>query len=187
MDDYRHVDHMAPQPTHGDGLEFIRQCQAKAIDYAVATISQHPNAIDLLDVGASEGFLADVLPWRSYVGVDPAPRAPHVLCGEACDTDIRRDGYDLVVYNHVLEHTVAPLQELFYARERQLDGQHLFIAVPDATAPWAWEYDGHLWLFNRHTLTRLLTTASYEVVAWENRCFRRDCVELWVVAQARAL
>ena len=93
--------------------------------------------------------------------------------------------YDVVRFNHVLEHTRDPLLELKRARELVSRGGILLVGVPNVAGlnpllkSWQsrlglkskrWRHYAalhHLWFFTPATLRRLAEAAAFEVVRWE--------------------
>ena len=93
--------------------------------------------------------------------------------------------YDVVRFNHVLEHTRDPLLELRRARDLVAPGGILMVGVPNVAGlnpqlkSWQsrlglkrkrWRHYAalhHLWFFTPPTLRRLVETAAFEVVRWE--------------------
>ncbi len=93
--------------------------------------------------------------------------------------------YDVVRFNHVLEHTRDPLAELRRAYELLAPGGLVLVGVPNIGGlsirlkSWqsrlgvkrkAWKHYGalhHLWFFTPDTLARLIRTAGFDVVRRE--------------------
>ena len=93
--------------------------------------------------------------------------------------------YDVVRFNHVLEHTPDPLAELRRAYELLSPGGVILVGVPNIGGlsirlkSWqsrlglkrkAWKHYGalhHLWFFTPVTLARLIGMAGFDVVRWE--------------------
>ena len=93
--------------------------------------------------------------------------------------------FDVVRFNHVLEHTRDPLVELRRARELVTPGGLLLVGVPNLAGlsprlkSWQsrlglktkrWRHYAalhHLWFFTPATLRRLAEAAGFEVVWWE--------------------
>ena len=93
---------------------------------------------------------------------------------------------DVVFVNHTLEHSLAPLL-LEQIRNVHNVGGVLFVAVPDADYPWAYEITSsttHWSIFNEGFLRVLLQRYGYEVVV-EKKCFRENCGELFAVGIKR--
>ena len=93
--------------------------------------------------------------------------------------------YDVVRFNHVLEHTRDPLLELRRARALVTPGGILLVGVPNVAGlnpqlkSWQsrlglknkrWRHYAalhHLWFFTPASLRRLAEAAAFEVVRWE--------------------
>ena len=93
---------------------------------------------------------------------------------------------DVVFINHTLEHSLAPLL-LEQIRKVHNIGGALFIAVPDADYPWAYDITSsttHWSIFNEGFLRVLLQRFGYEVCV-EKECFRERCGELFAYAIKR--
>lgn len=93
---------------------------------------------------------------------------------------------DVVFINHTLEHSLAPLL-LEQVRKVHKIGGALFVAVPDADYPWAYEITSsttHWSIFNEGFLRTLLQRFGYEV-SIEKKCFRNNCGELFAVGIKR--
>ena len=93
--------------------------------------------------------------------------------------------FDVVRFNHVLEHTQNPLDELRRARDIIASDGILLVGVPNLSGVtnqlkhWQsrlhlklkrWKHYGalhHLWFFNPRTLGKLVKTAGFDVVYWE--------------------
>ena len=93
--------------------------------------------------------------------------------------------YDVVRFNHVLEHTRDPLLELRRARELVTPGGILLVGVPNVAGlnpllkSWQsrlglknkrWRHYAalhHLWFFTPATLRRLAEAAAFDVIWWE--------------------
>ena len=93
--------------------------------------------------------------------------------------------YDVVRFNHVLEHTRDPLLELRRARDLVAPGGVLLVGVPNVAGlnpqlkNWQsrlglkrkrWRHYAalhHLWFFTPATLRRLVESAAFDVVRWE--------------------
>lgn len=111
--------------------------------------------------------------------------------------------FDVVRFNHVLEHTQDPLAELRAARTRLHEGGVLHVGVPNLAGlsitlkSWqsrlhlkaqSWKHYGalhHLWFFTPRTLTRLVEAAGFEVLAWETPVAERPGRPAWVTTLIR--
>ena len=147
----------------------------------------------LLDVGCGAGaflrFVSDrgwevegtdmvVTDWARTSGA-------RVWEGELPAIEFGAARYDVVRFNHVLEHTRDPLRELRRARELVTPGGILLVGVPNLAGlspllkSWqsrlglkrkCWRHYAalhHLWFFTPITLRRLAEAAEFEVVRWE--------------------
>ena len=125
--------------------------------------------------------------------------------GQLPDIDFAAERFDVVRFNHVLEHTQNPLDELRRAREIVTGGGVLLVGVPNLSGVtnrlkyWQsrlhlklkrWKHYGalhHLWFFNPRTLGRLVETAGFDVVYWETPVPERPGrLEAWATAVMRA-
>ena len=105
--------------------------------------------------------------------------------GQLPDIEFGPARFDVVRFNHVLEHTQHPLDELRRAREVVTSGGILVVGVPNLAGltnslkNWQsrlhlkvkrWRHYGalhHLWFFTPGTLRRLVEAAGFDVVHWE--------------------
>jgi 2-polyprenyl-3-methyl-5-hydroxy-6-metoxy-1,4-benzoquinol methylase len=105
--------------------------------------------------------------------------------GELPTIDFGTTRYDVVRFNHVLEHTRDPLVELRRAREVVSPGGILLVGVPNVAGlslrlkSWQsrlglkskrWRHYAalhHLWFFTPTTLRRLVEAAGFEVIRVE--------------------
>ncbi|MGO8735919.1 MAG: class I SAM-dependent methyltransferase [Terriglobia bacterium] len=99
--------------------------------------------------------------------------------------------FDLVRYNHVLEHTQNPLAEIQRSWELLYPGGILYVSVPNLAAVSAriktlqsllhlkrhrWRHYAavhHLWFFTPPTLQRLLEYSGFRVVFWETPVLKK--------------
>ena len=111
--------------------------------------------------------------------------------------------YDVVRFNHVLEHTQDPLAELRRAHEVMNGGGLLLIGVPNLAGlsirlkSWQsglglkkkrWKHYGalhHLWFFTPRTLSRLVEAAGFEVLRWETPVSGRPGRPEWLSTLVR--
>jgi 2-polyprenyl-3-methyl-5-hydroxy-6-metoxy-1,4-benzoquinol methylase len=147
----------------------------------------------LLDVGCGAGaFLRfvrdrgwDVEGTDMVVAGSARASGTRLWKGELPAIDFGDARYDVVRFNHVLEHTRDPLLELRRARELVAPGGILLVGVPNLAGltpqlkswqsrlglknrPWR-HYAAlhHLWFFTPTSLRRLAEAAAFEVVRWE--------------------
>ena len=142
-----------------------------------------------LRIGLERGWATDgtdfvVTDWARDTGA-------RVWEGELPAIDFGDTRYDVVRFNHVLEHTRDPLAELRKARDLLTPGGILLVGVPNLAGlsprlkSWQsrlglkskrWRHYAalhHLWFFTPVTLTRLAEAARFEIVDWETPVLRR--------------
>jgi len=146
----------------------------------------YEDEVKVLDVGASEGFLSYLMPYN-YTGVDISPLADFVKKGTVFSldggiNDKTFNTFDVIIYNHVLEHIQEPDLEIYWVEAILKPGGLLFIAVPDASSPWAWEFESHVNLFNKEILERMLIRHGFIINDFFYVTFRDDKKELWMMA-----
>jgi SAM-dependent methyltransferase len=128
----------------------------------------------LVEFGCGTGYLLDRLPAREKVGVevnaaaraDASARGLHIVGS----TDELPDGYaDVVISNHALEHTLAPLQELRELRRVLKPGRRLVLWLP--LDDWRTQRradpadrNHHLYTWTPQLLANLLEEAGLEVL-----------------------
>ena len=113
--------------------------------------------------------------------------------------------YDVVRFNHVLEHTRDPLLELRRARELVAPRGALLVGVPNLAGlspllrSWqsrlglkrrGWRHYAalhHLWFFTPTTLRHLVEAAEFEVVRWETPVMDRPDRSVGLTGVYRAL
>jgi len=98
--------------------------------------AQHVRTSDrLLDFGCGGGFLMEQLQAVHRVGVEPNAVAREAACQRGLDvraspTEVEEDSVDIVISNHALEHTLAPLDELRELRRALRPGGKLVLWLP---------------------------------------------------------
>jgi len=90
--------------------------------------------------------------------------------------------FDLIAFNHVLEHLDDPLEALDLAEValRNRDAR-IMVAVPHSDDQWAWAEEGHLWMFNDVTLARVADRAGLSVKDSRVVSFAPGRKELWMM------
>jgi len=168
-----------------DQIRRFQEIQSRYLKLISEQLVLMGRPVRLLDIGAGEGYLKKLsAPWGwIYEGLDPLPDAGHVKKGKIADAYGGDDYYDIVVYNHVMEHVVSPDMEVAWAARKLQPGGILFIAVPDGDLPWSWEIPAHIWRYNQNLLHKLV--ARHGLVGYETfkLCFRKDNGEIWFVAR----
>jgi SAM-dependent methyltransferase len=156
----------------------------RALGRAPLSILRRQSPGRLLDVGAGRGDLGVILSGRGWqvTGLEPSPEAceegrrrgvemvPGTLtsAGEALET-----GYDVVVFQHALEHVVAPSDDLEQALELLRPGGSILILVPNFGSRQSKRF-GNAWFhldlprhrshFTAAGLERLLRRVGFEQV-----------------------
>ncbi|WP_447984343.1 class I SAM-dependent methyltransferase [Nitrospira sp. Nam74] len=137
----------------------------------------------ILDVGCGAGKLLSDLRehgWQVY-GVDFSPvaanyaRSQHgldVRLGDLFQAGYEDGFFDVVMFNHSLEHIYNPLEMLKEAHRIMKPGGLLFISIPNAGGLEArlfgkwwvhWDTPRHLYHFNKTTMSRLVTDAGFRL------------------------
>jgi len=128
---------------------------------------------DLVDFGCGGGALLERMTAGSKVGVEPAPAAREEAAARglrvvAAATELREEDADVVISNHALEHSLAPLAELREVLRALRPGGRLVIWLPldDWRAPQRApreDRDHHLYAWTPLLLRNLLREAGFEV------------------------
>lgn len=165
----------------------------------------------LLDVGCGAGAFIRFARGRGWhadgtdVSVTAAARDTGVRLwtGELPSIPFGDARFDVVRFNHVLEHTQNPLEELRRARALLSAGGLLFVGVPNLAGlsprlkSWQsrlglkrqpWKHYGalhHLWFFTPATLARIVTVAGFELTRVETPVLDREGRPSWVTAAIR--
>ena len=137
----------------------------------------------ILDVGCGPGKLLSDLReqgWKVY-GVDFSPiaveyaRSQHgldVRLGDLFQAGYESGFFDVVMFNHSLEHIYNPVETLKEAHRILKPGGLLFISIPNAGGLEAkifgkwwvhWDTPRHLYHFNKTTMTQLVAGAGFRL------------------------
>ena len=141
----------------------------------------------LLDVGAATGFFVEQARLNGWeaVGIEPSTWASEyarsvlgqpVVTGTLSEASFAYGSFDLVTMWEVIEHLPNPRATVQGLASLLKPGGYLALTTPDAGSLVA-RLAGHRWLgwrkvpehlffFDRHTLTRLLSSAGFEVVEY---------------------
>jgi 2-polyprenyl-3-methyl-5-hydroxy-6-metoxy-1,4-benzoquinol methylase len=167
----------------------------------------------VLDVGCGAGAFmrfAEEAGWHvegTDVVVTDAARTTggRVWAGELPAIDFGGAQFDVVRFNHVLEHTRDPVLELRCANALVAPGGVLLVGVPNLAglSPWLkswqsrlglktkrWRHYAalhHLWFFTPATLCRVAEAAGFEVVRWETPVMGRSGRSPWLTGLFRAV
>ncbi|PVH30535.1 class I SAM-dependent methyltransferase [Pararhodobacter oceanensis] len=137
-------------------------------------------------------------------GVEPDPRAVSAARGnglkvfegtaEALPVDVTQSTYDLIVFAHVLEHTIDPVQSLRNAAALLSDNGLMSIEVPNNDCmgarmmgpAWRWlDAPRHLNFFTAESLQTCAEAAGLKVQAVLYRGYVRQFTHDWIVDEAR--
>jgi SAM-dependent methyltransferase len=137
----------------------------------------------ILDVGCGPGKVMRVLRDRGWDvhGVDFSSVAVehararwglNVTCGDLQQAHYKDDYFDVVMFNHSLEHMYNPLGTLHEAYRILKPGGLLFVTLPNAGSfeAWLfgrwwvhWDVPRHLYHFTYETMSRLVEQAGFRV------------------------
>ncbi len=136
----------------------------------------------VLDVGAADGELSHYLPCL-VDGIDIEPATDNIQ--KATIFDMPLDYYDMIVYNHVLEHIEDIYGEIRRAIQSLKQNGYLFIACPDASSEWAYNLDAHISMINKYTIDKFCKKFNLSLIEQSYHCFRDNRIEIWNVLQKR--
>lgn len=151
----------------------------------VAEIKKFKTSGNVLDVGCSTGILLTLLKKEGFkvYGVEPNKKAflcakkklgPNISFGVLNDfikTDKRQ--YDVVIYNHTLEHIKDIHEELALVKKIMKNDGLIIMGVPNTAnvifylRQKHWESllpDQHVWHFNSNYIKRLLETYGFRIL-----------------------
>lgn len=172
---------------HRDWVYAKREKQFKNIFEKRARIVQGFAARgEVLEVGSSTGILLSLLKqkgWGVY-GIEPSQTAATLAKKRGIPTIVsefekaRMVGkkYDVVIFNHTLEHMRNPLVALRKARSLLKSRGIIFVDAPNFAsfsariAGPSWKYilpDEHLWHFTASSLFNLLNKTGFSPLWWE--------------------
>jgi len=157
--------------------EGSRRDQARHLERELGSLRN----LRVLEIGCYDGFLLHLLAQRGAraTGIEPSSRAAElarerhaldVRTGLFEDAELPREGFDLIVLSHVLEHMADPRGALERCRELAAPGGAIFIEVPNVLAPRVesavdfFTFD-HLFNFAPATLAPLLRACGFEPCA----------------------
>ena len=134
--------------------------------------ARHVEASDrLLDFGCGGGFLIEQLRAAHKVGVEPNPVAREFARQQGLDVrastaEVEQDSVDVVISNHALEHTLAPLDELRGLRRALRPGGTIVLWLPiddwrTERAPAPDDRNHHLYTWTPLLVGNLLDEAGF--------------------------
>jgi 2-polyprenyl-3-methyl-5-hydroxy-6-metoxy-1,4-benzoquinol methylase len=147
----------------------------------VETIERFRPPGTLLDIGCGPGILVEVAASRGWnaIGIELSAWAVNEARSRGLDVRQRRleeldlppACVDAVVIADVIEHVPDPADVMRRAFSLLTPGGVVFLATPDvdslvarALRRWWWSVlPGHIWLFSRTTLSRLVRDAGFEI------------------------
>lgn len=167
----------------------------------------------LLDVGCGDGSFLRFAQRRGWsvagcdVRLTSAAREGDwpLWEGELGAIDFGERQFDLVRFNHVLEHTQDPLPEIQRTLDLLRPGGILYLSVPNLAGlsprlkslqsslhlkRHRWRHYAalhHLWFFTPKTLRRLLEYAGFRILHWETPLYKRPGRNFLVDAVYRIL
>lgn len=127
----------------------------------------------VLDFGCGGGYLLKALPCRERLGVEVCPQAREIAEKNGLEvfettTALEEASLDVVISNHALEHTEAPLAELREIhRKLKPSGRAVFVVPCEAVSKKykAGDISQHLYSWSPMCLGNLFTRAGYEVIS----------------------
>lgn len=172
---------------HRDWVYVKREKQFKNIFQKRADAIQHFASVgSALEVGSSTGILLFLLKQKGWEvrGIEPSRTAANLAKKRGIPTvalpfekaTLVGKKYDVVIFNHTLEHMHNPLTVLKKARSLLSRGGILFIDVPNfaslaaRVAGVSWKYilpNEHQWHFTPSSLFNLLKRTGFVPVWWE--------------------
>ncbi len=164
--------------------ETFFQRRLPKIKEIVAMLRPHLTpGVQVLEVGCSVGALLSSLKAAAggdgqFTGIEPhgghakfarEKKGLDVHAGllEQIAPQLAPDSFDLVVMNHVLEHTLSPTEVLLTVKSRLKPGGHLVIEVPNVEAPGSrishFFHRAHHYHFSPRTVSRLAVKTGFSV------------------------
>ena len=167
-------------PEYLAGSHYRKAQMARILDVSTR---YHPNAENILDIGAGLGLLLEVAKNRGFSvdGVEPSRwcvdtaariNGIRLHCGtiEECSQKLMQ--YDLVSMIDVIEHTSKPIALIRHAKNMLKTGGRLIIVTIDIGSPIArlmgkrwWHHRiAHVGYFNRKSMRRALNRCGLELI-----------------------
>ncbi|MBI2268249.1 MAG: class I SAM-dependent methyltransferase [Candidatus Blackburnbacteria bacterium] len=152
----------------------------------------------VLEVGSSTGVLLSVLKDKGWevLGIEPSLEAQQIAVEQGIPTlkttferaKLASNRFDVIIFNHVLEHLADPLDVITKANRVLKKDGILFIDVPNfgglSAFLWGarWLYvlpNEHRWHFTYKALETLLGRTDFKIVHWEATSGVWDYADLW--------
>ncbi len=153
----------------------------------------------LLDVGCGKGEFLQFAMDRGWevagtdIGLSPVARSLPCTLEEGTlkTVDFGSRRFDVIRFNHVLEHTQNPVEDLRLARALLTNGGLIFVSVPNLAgiSSWiknlqsrlhlkshAWRHYAalhHLWFFTPPALEAVAQSAGLKVLEWETPVLKK--------------
>ena len=151
--------------------------------------SKLANGRTALDVGGADGYLASLIPNCLVVDPYPVPEDQmHIvpMAFNECTIYEVDELFELIVYNHVLEHIKRDYDEIEQAATRLVPGGYLFIAVPSSDSEnteWLSGVEPHVHIYDPNTLKRIARHAGLKVVSAVFMELEKGRREIWMTAR----
>ena len=198
---------------HPDEHRHVDETRARTFARQLSRLEYHVAArpASLLDIGCGAGAFLGFARDRGWevsgtdVTVTDAARQSGATLweGPLSRIDFKGAQFRAIRFNHVLEHTQNPLDELRRARSLVTDDGILLVGVPNIGGvsirlkSWQsrlglkakrWKHYGalhHLWFFTPSTLSTFVNVAGFDVMSWETPVADRSGCPEWVSAMVR--
>lgn len=152
----------------------------------VDIISKFKESGGALEIGSSTGLLLSLLKVKGWtvLGIEPSTESAAYAQKMGIETvtkifeqvKLAKESFDLVVFNHTLEHIHDPSTVIAKARGILKEDGLIFIDVPNFGSLTAklmgakWPYilpREHYWHFTKDSLFRLLEKSGFQPIYWE--------------------
>lgn len=168
----------------GEQLEKIHSYVEKSAEFLLPFVNEE---ISVLDVGAGDGYLVKKLPTKNSVSIDLYPMSEEVIEMDFYEmAEKLRRKFDMVIINHTLEHADSPYKLMEQVAKVTEKKGKLFISVPEANSPWAYELfesTTHYACFTTEFLKTMVSRFGYTIHCVKEKEFRSGYKELWLLAE----